>query len=184
MFVGILGKKRHGKDTVADYITKTYPNFVKKSFAKPLKDAVQILFDFTDDQLNDENLKEEPDEFWGDSPRKVLQLVGTELFRNQYDQMFWIKVAKRHIPPNKNIIFSDVRFKNEFDFIKENKGIVIFIKRDIVQYKKDNHDSEKYIDDLAQSADYSIDNNATLNDLYNKIDDIMSKYIIKNDDNI
>jgi len=57
--IGFLAKKRHGKDTSADYLVKKY-NYKKLSFAKPIKDACKILFGFTDEQLYG-NLKEVKD---------------------------------------------------------------------------------------------------------------------------
>ena len=41
VLIGILGNKRNGKDTTADFIVKNY-NYNKYSFAKPLKMYVKF----------------------------------------------------------------------------------------------------------------------------------------------
>ena len=41
--IGLLGNKGSGKDTLADYLVKE-KNFVKYSFAKPIKDIAKIMF--------------------------------------------------------------------------------------------------------------------------------------------
>ena len=43
LLIGLVGRKRHGKDTVADYLTQKY-NFTKDSFASPLKKTLKELF--------------------------------------------------------------------------------------------------------------------------------------------
>ena len=61
--------------------------------------------------------------------RKLLQLEGTEKGRNIYGDDIWIRYVKawselymsRGI---KYIIIPDVRFKNEYEFIKQNNGII------------------------------------------------------------
>ena len=79
MIIGIIGKKRSGKDTIGDYLTKYY-GFTSYSFANPIKLASKHLFGFTDDQLYGD-LKDEIDYNWGVTPRTVFQIIGTEIFQ-------------------------------------------------------------------------------------------------------
>ena len=74
-YVGILGKKGSGKDTLADYLVE-HNGFIKYSFADPVKNIVNILFNLSDTQVNG-YLKETVDERWGLSPRVILQRFGT-----------------------------------------------------------------------------------------------------------
>ena len=87
MIIGIIGKKRVGKDTVADYLVTEY-GFEKMALADPMKKAVKEIFLMTDEQLWGSK-KDEVDERYGVSPRRILQVFGTELF--QFD-------VYRHIP--------------------------------------------------------------------------------------
>ena len=42
MIIGIIGKKYHGKDTVAEFM-KECGNFEQMAFAEPLKEACSII---------------------------------------------------------------------------------------------------------------------------------------------
>ena len=138
MLIGFLAKRKHGKDTAADYLQDNY-NFTKKSFAGPLKLGIQKWFLFTDEQLHTDK-KEEIDPRWGISPRKAYQIIGTELVRNTFPNLlfnemklntsFWIKNFDiRYKESTGNIVVSDVRFQNEVDYIRKQGGIVIKIHR-------------------------------------------------------
>lgn len=81
--IGIVGKKRSGKDTIAEYLIANN-RFQRYSFADPIKKGVMEMFGFTEAQMwGSAEDKETVDPRWGISPRRMLQLVGTELF--QYD---------------------------------------------------------------------------------------------------
>lgn len=77
--IGIAAKKRSGKDTIAEYLIDKH-GFERYSFADPLKKGAQEMFGFTDDQMWGES-KEVVDERWGITPRKMLQILGTELLQ-------------------------------------------------------------------------------------------------------
>ena len=180
MLIGILGKKYSGKDTTADYICNKY-NGTKLILADPLKEACKILFNFSDEQLYG-NLKENIDLNWGTSPRKILQYLGTDIFRNDINKIlpdigskFWINLMSikySEIKKEKSlIIVSDVRFQNEIDRIHEHGGFIIKLIRESIK-NDDKHESEN-IDNLF--GDYTIINDSTKNDLYHKIDTIIKE---------
>jgi len=70
-------------------------------------------------------------------------------------------------------IISDVRFKTEFEEIKNLNGIVIYVKRPGIE--AGSHASEREVADLLEQNkyDFIIDNNGSLEDLFNK-----TKYIV------
>lgn len=182
MIIGILGKKRNGKDTCADYLVDKY-NFEKIAIATPLKEIIKIMFDYDDDVLNTD-LKEVVDEKWNVTPRKLLQYIGTDLIRkdlgkyiNKSTNNIWIDLCITKInKSNKNFVISDVRCQNEVDAIRNNGGIVIKIIRDT--NLDDNHVSEIGVDNI-DNYDYLIDNNFSYQQLYNNLDKIMcAKYNI------
>jgi hypothetical protein len=181
--IGITGNKQNGKDTTGDYIVKTY-GYKKMAFSDALKDIAKYGFGFNDEQLYGE-LKEVEDKYWKITPRKFLQFTGTELFRDNMDKLIpnikkniWIEVLRKKIidelkeNPNTKIVITDVRFKNELDFIKEMKGIIIHVKRDTynIENIKDLHISENEIKNM--KADYEIDNSGNKQTLYNTIDNM------------
>lgn len=103
--------------------------------------------------------------------REALQFFGDK-FRSEYGQDFWIRMLKSDLmyeEPSFNII-TDVRYKNEADFIKSNKGILIRVDRSEVQTPKNisSHSSEMELDNYP-NFDYIIENNGTLEELESKV---------------
>lgn len=194
--IGICGRKFHGKDTIADYLVKNY-GFTKVSLADPLKKGVQEIFGLTDDQLWG-NQKEIVDSYWNISPREILQVVGTECFRNTFGKVFphigenfWTISLNRRIKKLietgiKNIVIADIRFPNEQELIKQYNGILINVKRELPQSNNchinpilftllgdDKHISEN----LELHPDFII-KNRTFEQLYKDIDFLIFPYDI------
>ena len=125
--IGILGRKRSGKDSIGSYMLEKY-NFNRYAFADPIKDILKIMFDLDEKQLNEN--KETIDERWGVSPRTILQNFGTEICRNDLskyinnikldNETLWIKLFRIFYEKNKDkdIIITDVRFLDELNAIK------------------------------------------------------------------
>lgn len=84
-----VSSARCGKDEVA----KTLDGFRTYSFALPLKQATQVLFGLTEEQMWDDRLKNIPIPAWGMSPRLLYQRLGTEGARNVFDPDMWAKQA-------------------------------------------------------------------------------------------
>ena len=180
MLIGIIGKKRSGKDTSGDYLVKNR-NFTKYSFANPLKRGAMEMFGFTEDQVFGD-AKDIIDPVWGVTPRLVLQVLGTELF--QFDLQrhipefktigrgFWVKRFKQWYANNKNldVVICDVRFQHEADSILEMGGQVWKVQRPGLVFE-DEHASEMEMDKI-QGVTHIIQNDGTLDDLYNKIDSL------------
>lgn len=166
MIIGLVGKKQVGKDTVANYLVQHY-GFLKHAFAAPLKDACKILFLLEPRQMNDNRLKEKKDLRWGKSPREIMQLVGTDLFRDHVDVNFWVRHMEIWIDehPNENIVVSDVRFQNEANLIKKKGGILWSIERNTLL--NDDHKSETQKID---PVDNILFNNLGVTELYRQID--------------
>ena len=171
--IGIIGRKHVGKDTLADYVQHHF-GYKKVSFADPLKKSLKILFGFDDDQLYG-NKKEIVDYNWGVTPRKVMQYIGTEIFRKKINELlpdinedFWIKLleinCKKLLEKGEKIIIADIRFQNEADMLKKLEGFLIKMDKDNVE--KDSY--ENNIDEL--KGDDIINNNGTIDELFKKFD--------------
>lgn len=161
--IGITGELHAGKDTLADYIMEqSGKDYYKYSFAKPMKQIAKDIFGFTDAQLYDPIVKEQIDEFWEITPRRFLQLLGTDMFRDTFRDDVWIKLAEKCInEQGKCMMIPDVRFDNEAAFIKDQGGIVIHIKRDMDDAEESRkHVSEKGIN--KKYIDIVVNNNQTL----------------------
>lgn len=184
--IGIAGKKYSGKDTVGKFLGDMY-GFKRFAFADPLKEVCKTIFGFTEEQVNG-NLKEVVDEYWMISPRRGMQYVGTDLFRDRIagcdglewvGSDLWVNVLKRKIleewkeDENKLIVITDVRYDNEAAIVKELGGVVVKILRfdDVNGYGHDQHQSEIGV----SSVDVEIENNGTLDELYEKCRMIMEE---------
>ena len=180
MIIGLCGAQGSGKDTVANILITEY-GFVKLTFASTLKDVVAILFSWPRDLL--EGLTEESrlwretvDDFWSAklsissfTPRKALQMIGTDLFRIHFNNDIWINIIENKIGamlknnPNTNIVISDCRFANEFTLIKQfpDSHIIMILREKNNSINKLYHSSEtewvNYNFDAILQNDNSID---------------------------
>jgi hypothetical protein len=194
--IGLCGLKGSGKDTVADMLVQN-DNYIKVAFADFIKNALKELFDW-DDLSFEQNKKEEIDPYWGVTPRKMCQELGTEFLRVhckdmistkfllpnniEYEGSFHIKRLNKEIckyiahNKNINIIFSDIRFQDELDYVKSLGGVIVKINRGNSNKNEfSDHISEKNIDSL-QNIDYKIDNDSTIPDLVKKVN-LIVEYI-------
>jgi len=97
---------------------------------------------------------------WDKTIGQCLQLIGTELFRNNFDTDTWVKAlfsttGKECIERGNLLIISDVRFPNEADSILERGGILIRLEGDPLSIransKRDlNHPSEIALDNYTK----------------------------------
>lgn len=192
--IGIVGQAGHGKDTIGDILHSKY-KFVKCALADPLKEGIcKTVFGFTDEQLYTQLGKEKIDDFWYVSPREVMQFVGTDLFREQMGKLlpvaekeFWLEVFRKkrndlikklgYVP---NMVVTDIRFKNEAEFIQRHGGIIWKVQRDVgshVQFLSDptrSHISEQEQLEIT-NIDELIMNNGTIEELEQKIDVLIHK---------
>lgn len=180
--IAVCGKKRSGKDTIAKYISENY-NYIPYSFAGPMKIVAEILFGWTQEEI--EKNKEVIDPLFGISPRQFLIDFGTNymqydlgsrypLFKEINNRQFWVKSTVNKIKKEgKNAIISDMRFQHEYDYLKENISDVLFIKVNrSVERNYERFDlTETDIDSIP--SDIIINNNTDLYDLFKKVDSIM-----------
>lgn len=129
--IGLTGKAGTGKDTFAGFLNK-HLSFEPYSFAGPLKDACCGLFGWTRHQIDhDREFKEAVDPRWGFSPRRAMQLMGTEYGRQMLRDDLWIHMAKIRLDETRKegLLVTDVRFENEATWIRENGGLLIHLER-------------------------------------------------------
>lgn len=193
--IGISGKAESGKDTVADFLIETYKNHYYEPFAYGLKDAAAAAFALPRDSFDDRSLKKAVVDSWGVSPRQIIQFVGTELFRNticgllpEIGQNFWVHRmylrCEGILTPDDvgayesgdTVVIPDVRFQNEYDFVKANNGIIINLTRPGIDGNIGipNHSSESgIIVDNTYGGNYSCVNDGSISDLHRKIANII-----------
>lgn len=181
--VGFVGKKQSGKDTIAAHLVNEY-GFVRYAFADPIKKACQVIFGFTDEQCWG-GKKEEIDPYWNITPRKVFQIFGTELFQYEFPKYatefsdigrgFWVYCFARWYEqqiakdPYIKVVITDVRFQFEADMITRLGGMIIKTVRPN-QNNTDMHASEIEMDNIQYT--HLLENDSTIENLYDKIDEI------------
>lgn len=144
IIVGLASPAKGGKDMVADVIERELRDnrfsVIKMRFADPLKDLVAMLFGWDRARLdNDTPYKETPDCRWGlITPRKALQLIGTEMFRDGplytgFGINMWLECMRDRLEAaneeytDQLIIIPDCRFRDEFKLVKDMGGVMVFM---------------------------------------------------------
>lgn len=208
MIVGICGLIGSGKDTIADYLVNLH-QFRRESFARSLKDAVAAVFGWDRDMLEgrtkqSREWREQVDFWWSNrlgmkiTPRWVLQNWGTEVCRQGFHDDIWIASLENKLRHSEdNVVISDCRFPNEINAIKNNNGIIMWVQRgslpdwyDIaLDSNKGNLKAFKYMEDIGihpsewkwigTEFDIVIDNNSSLNSLYDQIENLVLNKVTK-----
>jgi len=160
----LAGKARSGKDTVMEMITKYYENknlsVVNLGFTDYIKNYAMKI---TNWDGRDET-----------KPRELLQIIGTDIVRNQINQDFFIDRLCEDIRVYKYffdvIIISGARFPNELDTPKKLFKNVKVIKVERPNFineltdKQKKHITEHALDDY-NNYDYTIINDGNLEQL-------------------
>jgi hypothetical protein len=176
--VGLSGWARSGKDTVADYLIEKY-GFTKASFAQPIREAlVRLNPKISLGGFQQASLATAVRAFgWEDlkdasiDVRPLMQRLGTEVGREMFGENFWVETALDRIPDGSKVVFSDVRYSNEANAVKELGGKIYRISRDGVG-PANEHASETALNDY--DFDDRIDNSGTVEELYAQIDRVIN----------
>jgi hypothetical protein len=113
------------------------------------------------------------------TPRKALQMIGTDLFRIHFNNDIWINIVENKIStmlknnPNINIIISDCRFANEFSLIKQfPDSHIITILREKNSTNKIAHSSET--EWVNYNFDAFLQNDNSIDDLKSNLKSLLS----------
>lgn len=168
--LGIVGTKGVGKDTLGDFLVRHH-DFQKRAFAAPIKNACALLFQLPPETFEDPVEKERVVPRHGMSPRQMMQLVGTDMFRQQVHPDFWVRhfVAwYESLSRSDNIVVTDIRFQNEVDLLKDLGATIIRVTRPGAE-TLDLHVSEQGVQTLT-GVDVTLDNAGSKEDLWRQVD--------------
>ena len=187
--IAISGKAGSGKDTAASFILnhemmKDF-NLTKKAFADPLKEIAGIMYPdipkewiYGPSQLRASVIDDSFKENEKLTVRQLLIDIGTN--GRNYNENIWIESALADVRKSKekSFIFSDVRFRNEFDSLKKNGFFMIRVKRKKIS--KIDSPSENEMDLISDDEfDCVIHNNSSIDSFYKKIDKCLKSLVIK-----
>lgn len=136
-FCGFAGS---GKNTAADYVVRTQTPARRLAFADALKDAVAAVFQWDRAMLEGEtdasrHWRETVDPRWSDAlgrkitPRRVLQEVGTDVFRQHFHHDIWLLALEARLQPDTLHVITDARFANEMQWITNHNGMIVWVYR-------------------------------------------------------
>ncbi len=167
-----------------------FPDLRQEASAKAVRLSIRVETALKSGQFLSPTFWEEIDPAYG-SDEYAYQ--GTEAMRDGLHTNVWVNALMSRYPYNSiineinsktdgsygvkqpNWIITDMRFPNEMDAVKERKGITIRVSRTGIHTPKaeDLHPSETSLDDA--EFDYHIDNSGTIEDLIEKVKEILIK---------
>lgn len=102
--------------------------------------------------------------------RQLLQYYGTNVMHTYFTKNVWINSTMRNA--DKRTIISDCRFIAEAEAIRRNYGAIIYVNRPGLEFG--HHQSEKEMAFMLKKEmyDYYINNDGTIEDLFNKVKDL------------
>ena len=177
--IALTGGCKTGKDYIANLLLSLLPskNTLIIAFADHFK-----VDSITKNNLNYDKVFGEKDE----ETRKKLQLIGTENGRDKFGQDIWINIIftwmkvynERGI---KRFIITDLRFKNELEFVKNLNGKVIKVNAPLRQKNNLKNQSLSILNHRSETEllNYNFDNiiNNDYNDnILKDLQDILSNF--------
>ena len=208
--IGLCGLIGSGKDTTAGMLEELATKdgggrCCKISFAGILKDVVSMLFRWDrqlleGDTVESRTFRDTVDDWWstrlnmpGLTPRKVLQLFGTDVMRTHFHPDIWVvsleKTVESLVKQGTSVIVSDCRFPNEVAAVKKLGGFVVRIQRSDVlpewhttalealkgdqeSIHKMHHHYQVHPSEYTQlgfKVDYQLENTGSVDELKNKV---------------
>ena len=207
MIIGICGFIGSGKDTIADYLVnfhefrrESFASTLKDAVSAVFGWDRTLLEGRTKEARE---WREQVDPWWAErlamptlTPRWVLQYWGTEVCRKAFHDDIWIASLENKLRNSKDhVVISDCRFPNEIASIRNAGGKIIWVKRGELPEWYDvaleaNHGHNWALQELkirkihaSETAwigtkfDHIVDNNSTIDALYNQARLIISDEI-------
>lgn len=171
--IGLSGKLRSGKDSVANHLFHAHDFEVPVSFGEALKYHAHQIF---------------PDVPKKPKPRELYQFMNV---MRDYDPDVWVKHLAKQVEyieergEGRGIVVTDARQPNEVAWLRDNGFIIVKVVADeeirqrhvlnageYVSEEQFGHHTERYADVLV--ADYTIHNHGTLDELRATVDEMVA----------
>jgi hypothetical protein len=177
--IGIVGRLRTGKDTIAGYLTRER-GYARVALADPLR-ALALKLDpiVSDgsvrlsavvDRIGWEQAKDTVPEV-----RRTLQRLGTDVIRHGIAPDTWVSLAvaqiTRHNAEGRPVVIPDVRFPNEVRGLAELVDAEMWRVTRASAPKTTTHESESHADTLPVTR--TIANDGEVSDLFRAVDSVL-----------
>ena len=175
MIIGILGRSRVGKDTVATALVSALGSAKIVRLSQPLKDAVRALYGFTEKQL-ETDAKEAVDLRYGITPRVAIQGLCGHIMKEHGVDFFTRRLYANWGTPEVGapaLVIPDVRYAHDIAEIRRRGGIVVKITRDLAAAGYALHPWEAAIDTM--EADVVLENSGSVAELEAAAREIVAK---------
>lgn len=172
----LAGKAGSGKDTLANYLIDKY-SYTRYAFADYLKKKVSYKYNIPIDKLHTQEGKRSNIEINGSVYKLRDLLIKEALDKRMDNENYWVNIVLKEIKNNdirqNNIVISDFRYPNEYYTLNRYFSNITTIN--IIREISENIDdkSETSLDNFL--FDYIIENNDTIENLYNHFDNIINK---------
>jgi len=177
--IAFSGAQGAGKTTAAEFIRDKY-GYKIRAFADPIYEILvemdpilnwgggfSKLSQFLRDGLSMDDIKRRYPEV-----RRLLQHIGTEWGRAIHGPDCWVEYMMRSRSRLEYTVIPDIRFENEWLFVKNGGGIMIHIKKPGAVVVNPEHASEQF--DTMKVADYVIENSGTVEEFQTKLQELVN----------
>lgn len=172
--IAFTGRSGAGKDYCANLFVKLLPSYKKVKFIAFADHMKVECIDKNNVSFEDVYVNKT------DSVRTMMQQYGTENGRDKRGKNVWVDIIDswykiyKHRETYDYLIITDLRFQNEYEWIKKNNGLVISVRNNSVN--KMSHISEN--NDIR--FDYLINNQIENKHIIVNMNNIVSKILEKN----
>lgn len=173
--MGMAGKARSGKDYLSQHYLIEPHDFIPLSLANWFKEEAVRIEGFDYDEIYEEKTPES---------RNYMQQRGTENGRMKYGEDVWCDIVELRMKyfvdhGLRKFVITDVRFRNEIEWIHELGGSVFYIfgRGGAETDEAKNHQSERELDQIDPDVFDAIVYNSS--DVEDQVDRDMKRYLRK-----
>lgn len=185
--IAFTGPKTCGKDTASKGLLECNAHhqpdrehrfFKRLPLASGIKTICAAAFGWGEKDMDDPLFKETELNIWpGIEPRWAMMDIAN-WFRDKYGEDVWVHMHRRAVEKCEQwdkygaYIITDMRFPNEYEYLRENNGLLIYVERDEAEESlaravaagdpKALNPSEAHYAFLRKHSDIILDNNGTI----------------------
>jgi hypothetical protein len=175
VIIGITGKRKVGKSTIAAQHLIDKHGFVRVGFSDPIKAMMRAL-GIPEEYVTGARKEEACPYLLGQTSRWAQQSLGTEWGRKCIHPhvwcAFWSERASDVLDHNSSVVADDIREEVEADYVRNLGGIVVRIERPDrpVDEQLDSHSTEQ----LDWPADLTLVNDGPAEKLQSQLDTLVA----------